>query len=70
MCTLSDEEAGTLGCMIMAAAGDGAYESIADGIRKAVHIDKEFIPNPDMYGFYEEKFEKYKKLYELMYNFK
>lgn len=70
VCTLADEEAGTLGCMIMAAAGDGAYADIAEGIKKAVRIDKEFTPNPDMYGFYEEKFKKYKKLYELMYNFK
>lgn len=68
--TLQDDEAGALGCMIMAAAGAGAYEDIQEGIERAVKTKKEFIPNPEMFDYYEKKFEKYKKLYALMYDFK
>lgn len=68
--TLEDDEAGALGCMIMAAVGVGAYRDLKEGIQRAVKIKKEFIPNPDMFDYYEKKFEKYKRLYALMYDFK
>jgi len=68
--TLEDDEAGALGCMIMAAVGAGAYKDIDEGIERAVKTKKEFIPNPKMFDYYEKKFEKYKKLYARMYDFK
>lgn len=67
---LQDDEAGALGCMIMATVGAGAYKDIEEGVRRAVKTGKEFTPDPEMFGYYEKKYQKYKKLYELMYNFK
>lgn len=68
--SLESEEAGTLGCMIMAAAAAGAYESLEKGIRKAVRRKKRFYPNAEMHEYYREKYKRYKKLYELMHDFK
>ena len=68
--SLENEESGTLACMIMAAAGVGAYPSIQDGIKRAVKIKKVFTPDSEMHTYYMEKFRKYKLLYEKMYDFK
>ena len=68
--SLENEESGTVGCMLMAATGTGAYPSLEEGIRRAVKIRKEFLPDPVMHEYYEEKFAKYKTLYERMYDFK
>ena len=68
--SLENEESGTLACMIMAAAGVGAYPSIQDGIKRAVKIKKVFTPDSEMHAYYMEKFRKYKLLYEKMYDFK
>lgn len=68
--SLENEESGTLGCMLMAATGAGAYPSLKEGIKRAVKIKKEFIPDPAMHKYYMDKFEKYKKLYEKMFDFK
>lgn len=67
--TLEDDEAGALGCMIMAATGIGGYSDIQEGIHRAVRTKKEFRPNSNMTQYYEKKFKKYKKLYALMYDF-
>lgn len=67
VCTLTDDESGTLGCMMMAAVADGAYASAQEAVDRAVHIRKEFRPDPERHGRYMEKYEKYKKLYELMH---
>lgn len=68
--SLENEESGTLGCMLMAATGTGAYPSLEEGIRRAVKIKKEFLPDRKMHDYYMEKFFKYKMLYEKMYDYK
>jgi xylulokinase len=66
----SSEESGTLGCMLLSAIGDGAYVSLEEGIRHAVHIQKTFLPDPASHDRYLRKYQRYKVLYERMYDFK
>lgn len=68
--TLRNDESGTLGCMMMAAVADGAYASALEAIQRAVKISRELLPDPARHTYYMEKYEKYKKLYELMHDFK
>ena len=64
------EEAGTLGCMLLSAAGTGAYPSLEAGIRRAVRIRRIFEPNPARRAYYMEKYRKYRDLYARMRDFK
>ncbi len=68
--SMESEESGTLGCMMMAAVAAGAYPALRDAISRAVKVKKEYIPDRKMHEYYIEKFEKYKLLYNKMYNFK
>ena len=68
--SLESEEAGTLGCMLMSAVATGAYKSLKAGIKKTVRIKKCFKPDSEMHRYYNEKFKKYKELYELMHRFR
>lgn len=67
--TITTEESGTLGCMILAATGTGAYGSVEEAIERAVHIKKTFKPNPSRQAYYMNKYKRFKKLYELMHLF-
>jgi xylulokinase len=66
----SSEESGTLGCMLLAAIGAGAYPSLEEGIRRAVRIQKTFLPDPVSHNRYLKKHQRYKALYERMHDFK
>ena len=68
--SLESRESGTLGCMMMAAAGTGAYPSLEEGMKRAVKIRKEYLPDAQMHDYYRSKFMKYKLLYEKMHDFK
>lgn len=68
--SLESGESGTLGCMLMAATAVGAYSSLEEGIRQAVKIKKEYCPNEEMHRYYKQKYERYKKFYEIMHDFK
>lgn len=68
--SLENAEAGTMGCMLMAAAGTGAYGSLEEGIKRAVKIRKRFTPDKEMHRYYMKKFQRYKALYEAMHGFK
>lgn len=70
MVTLRGKEAGTLGCMVIAAAAVGRYGSFREGVQRAVKIDKKYMPDPKRHKYYMEKYEQYKRLYKRMYNFK
>ena len=63
-------ESGTLGCMLLAAHGTGAYPTLEEGIRRAVHIQKTFLPEPEAVAYYQRKYQKYKALYQRMHDFK
>ena len=67
---LSDDESGTLGCMMMAAVADGAYPSAEEAARRAVHISREFLPDAERHAYYMRKYQKYRDLYERMHCFK
>ena len=68
--SLTSDESGTMGCMLMAATAVGAYEDLQEGIRRAVKVKKEYHPNPERHSAYEKKFKRYQKLYEYMHDFK
>ncbi len=67
--TIASEESGTLGCMLLAAVAMKEYASIKEGIEKAVKVKKVFSPNREMQGYYKNKYEKFKKLYDTMHLF-
>ncbi len=64
------DEAGTLGCMVMAATAAGAYPSLEDGIRRAIRTKRVYRPDAAMHAWYMEKFDRYRQLYERMFDFK
>lgn len=66
---ITSEEAGTLGCMILAATGVNAYSSLQEGIERAIRTKKEFHPDKEMHDYYMKKYEKFKRLYEMMHLF-
>lgn len=66
---LESKEAGTLGCMLLAATGSNAYASLEEGIRRAVRIQQTFHPDGADAAWYREKFKKYQDLYDRMHDF-
>ena len=66
---LANNEAGTLGCMILAAVAIGAYPDIVTCIREVVKYSGEILPNPDRFSAYEEQYEKFKLFYNRMHFF-
>lgn len=69
VCTINSEESGTLGCAMLAAKGDGVFQSIEEAVDNMVQITKVYHPNKERAGYYQAKYEKYKKLYEAMHLF-
>lgn len=67
MYTLQTEESGTLGCMMLAAIGAGAYQSYDEAITSCVKRKAAYLPDPGRHAAYMEKYERYKKLYHLMH---
>ena len=67
--SLESAEAGTLGCMLMAATAVKAYPSMQEGIKRAVKSKKKYVPETDMTNYYKNKFERYKRFYEVMHDF-
>lgn len=68
--SLESEEAGTLGCMLMAATAVGGYKNLEEAVKRGVKIKEEFIPDQESHRYYMQKFQKYKALYEKMHDFK
>lgn len=66
----ASEETGTLGCMLLAAVGTGAYPTLEEGIRRAVRVKKVFDPEPTSRAYYVAKYERFCALYERMHDFK
>ena len=67
--TLENDESGTLGCMMMAAVADGAYASAEEAFRRAVRTGRSYLPDPARHAAYMKKYERYKRLYDLMHDF-
>lgn len=68
--SLRNKEAGTLGCMIAAAKAMGCYSSFEEGVDNVVHIKETFKSRPQYAEYYNTKYEKYKRLYYKMHDFK
>lgn len=64
---LENEESGTLGCAIMAAAADGAFETIEAAISAMVKYKRTYKPDARMVDYYNEKYKKFEILYEKMH---
>lgn len=63
---INTNQGGALGAAILAAVGDGAYESVevaTDAIIKTVDATQ---PNMDRHAMYQKKHEKYKTLYRCL----
>ncbi len=62
-------EAGALGAAIMAGAGSGVFASLREGVETMVKLERTFEPNPLMQRRYDERFEKYRKLWPLLQDY-
>ncbi|MEM1485842.1 FGGY-family carbohydrate kinase [Oscillospiraceae bacterium PP1C4] len=67
---LESSESGTLGCMMLTGVALGAYSDIAQAVSRTVRVGKTYAPNAAMHTEYMQFYEKFKKLYQLMHNFK
>jgi len=65
--SLERDEAGTLGCAIMAAVADGEFSSAEEAIGSMVKFRKVYKPDRRMVDHYNGKFLKFKHLYEKMH---
>ena len=64
--TMACEEAGTLGTAILAGTATGVYASVGEACDKLVRTRKAFEPAHKNSAYYESRFEKYIKLYDLL----
>jgi sugar (pentulose or hexulose) kinase len=70
MLCLEHNESGTLGCMILTATALGEYDTIKNAVEKVIKIKETYQPDFKNHEIYKEKYEMYKKLYELMHGFR
>ena len=68
--SLATNEAGTLGCMILAAVAIGEYPDLLSCTREVVHYGTETLPDPSRFAFHQEKYERFKAFYQHMHNFR
>jgi xylulokinase len=59
-------EAGALGAAIMAGVGSGVFPSYEIGVQAMVNLERTFKPDPQQQRLYENRFEKYARLWPLM----
>lgn len=59
-------EAGALGCAIICAAALGVYASVEEAAQHMTSVKTSITPNSANKGFYTEKYEQYKTLYETL----
>lgn len=67
--SLKQKEAGTLGCMIVAAKAMGYFSDFEEGVKCTVQIEKTFTPDEKNKEYYQLKYERYKRLYQSMHDF-
>ena len=61
--TLETDDAGTVGCAMMAGLACGAFGSIAEAAAKMVRRVGRFDPDPARHALYSEVFARYERLY-------
>jgi xylulokinase len=62
-------EAAALGAAILAGLGTGHAASLSAAINQTVKFDATFTPNPAHRAYYDEKFGKYRELYDALRGF-
>ena len=67
--TLSNPEAGSLGCMILSAVALGVYQDIPEAVQRVVRFAGEYLPEEKEVAFQEEKYQRFRELYEKMHLF-
>lgn len=68
--SLEQSEAGTIGAVILAGVAVGVYDSIESAVEKLVHQKKTYYPNPENHAVYMKQYEKYKKMYAAVKEFR
>ncbi|WP_431223912.1 FGGY-family carbohydrate kinase [Serratia sp. L9] len=58
-----NQENGTTGCAIIAGVGVGLFGSFAQGVRRTVSVEREFLPDPRLHQHYLRCFELFEQLY-------
>ena len=61
--TVVCEEGPGYGAAILAAVGCGAFDSVADATKKLIRNKDQVLPDPALVSRYEERYEKFKKIY-------
>jgi xylulokinase len=59
-------EAGALGAAIIAGVGSGTFPSYQAGVEAMVRLERTFEPDRHRYELYQERFEKYGRLWPLL----
>lgn len=67
--TIDNNQAGTMGCAILAAHAVRPDVSIEELIQNMVHTKKRFTPRPQYHDLYMKHYRHYKKLYNMLTNF-
>jgi len=63
---VAQNEAGIVGCAIIAGVGSGKFASYEDGVGAMVRLDRTFTPDTRQHELYQERFEHYRALWPLM----
>lgn len=61
---LRSSEAGTLGCAIICGTALGAFENLRQGTSVYLDIGERYEPDPSHQNYYEEKYARFRRLYE------
>jgi xylulokinase len=59
---LKNDEAGTVGCAMMAGAAVGAYSGLREAADVFVRVGETCYPNDKLKDFYADKYNKYKQI--------
>ena len=62
---LSNSNAGTTGSAMLAAVAAGEFKSLDKAAEVFVKVREPFLPNDKITGYYDEKYEKYKKIRQI-----
>ena len=62
-------DAAATGAAILAGVGAGVMPSIGEAAKRLVRFDRSFAPNPALRVYYDDKFGRYRELYEALRSF-
>jgi xylulokinase len=62
-------DAAAIGAAILAGLGSGTLPSLPEAVHRLVKFDRVFEPDPSLRAYYNDKFGKYRELYEALRGF-